>query len=127
MARVLVIDDEELVRTTISEVLRTAGHAVTAVENGTAALAHLDEEDANPDVIFCDIRMPEMGGVEFLRLLSLRQYGGAIVLISGLDKMTVDVARALATYRKLNIRGQIQKPLYVDDLLAAVDEALRPA
>lgn len=127
MAYILAIDDEELVRFTIGEVLGSAGHLVTTVGNGVEAFDHLDRINPAPDVILCDLNMPEMGGVEFLRQLALRDYAGPVLIISGLDNVTLDVAQALAQYRQLNVCGHIQKPFSPEAIEAAVEKALGQA
>ena len=124
MTHVLAIDDEDLARFTIREILEDGGFSVTTAANGIEAFDCLDRMDAPPDVILCDLRMPEMGGVEFLRQLALRKYRGAIIIISALDKLTVEVAEGLAKYREVNVRGRLSKPFAPDDLIDAVRRAL---
>ena len=122
MARVLVIDDEELVRNSMRELLDGHGHEVIVAADGFESLALL-ERGLHPDVIFCDIEMPGMGGVEFLRRLSEMEIDCAVVVISGLDPITVDVASGMAEYRGLRVLGHIHKPFEAKSVLAYVDEA----
>jgi len=124
MAHVLVIDDEDLARFTIGEILEDCGFSVTAAVNGIEAFGCLDRMDNPPDVILCDLRMPEMGGVEFLRQLALRKYAGAVIIVSGLDELTAEVAEGLAKYREINVRGRLSKPFAPDELVAAVRRVL---
>ncbi len=65
MARVLVVDDDAMIRSYIDMALKEEGHEVLAAEHGAAALKVL--EAANPDVILLDMRMPTMDGWEFAR------------------------------------------------------------
>lgn len=62
-ARVLVVDDDPLITTILRRSLRREGHAVTAEEGGGAAIRRLEKDD-NFDVIFCDLLMPEVSGIE---------------------------------------------------------------
>lgn len=63
IARVLVIDDDPLITTTLRRSLRREGHAVEAEEGGQAAIGRL-ESDGDFDVILCDLLMPEPSGVD---------------------------------------------------------------
>ena len=120
MARILVIDDEELARFTFREILEGEGHDVATASNGLEALAHLDRVAAPPDILLCDLSMPEMGGVDLLRHLAERNYEGAIVLVSGLDELTIEVAEGMARYRELNVAGKIHKPATPEAIVEVV-------
>lgn len=67
MAKVLVVEDEEQLRLNISEQLELDDHQVESATNGVEALALLSS--FLPDLILCDIMMPEMDGLEFVRVL----------------------------------------------------------
>jgi len=67
MARILIIDDEELVRFTVREILGVAGHDVVEATNGAEALEKLAAGEPTIDAVICDIEMPEMDGYEFVR------------------------------------------------------------
>ena len=62
--RVLVVDDEETIRTAIARFLSSRGYQVVAEESGAAALTRLGKEKF--DIMLCDVRMPEMSGLEVL-------------------------------------------------------------
>lgn len=81
MAKVLVVDDEELARFTIREILETAGHEVEEAENGVEALAL---QSAGPfDLVITDIIMPEKEGLETIIELKQRNPSLNIIAISG--------------------------------------------
>jgi DNA-binding response OmpR family regulator len=63
--RILVVDDEETARLTLSQILRLEGYAVRSVDGGEAALAALIEHDY--DLMILDLNMPGMGGMEVLK------------------------------------------------------------
>ena len=63
VARVLVIDDDPLITTILRRSLRREGHAVEAEEGGQAAIGRLEQDD-DFDVIFCDLLMPGLSGIE---------------------------------------------------------------
>ena len=62
--KILIVDDERAIRNSLKEILGDEGYEVDTAENGAAALAMVDKEKYN--VIFCDIKMPEMDGTEVL-------------------------------------------------------------
>jgi len=108
--KVLVVDDNQFSRTVVIKALRKIGveHTATAAD-GRQALTHLEVEPA--DVVVCDLNMPEMDGVEFLRHLAASDFGGGILLVSGEDKRILDTAENLAAAHKLNVLGAVEKPV----------------
>jgi CheY-like chemotaxis protein len=86
MTRILVIDDERLLRAPVASVLRHAGYEVDCAGSGEEALQLL--ESARPDLILLDLMMPGMGGLGFLRRLRADERWAAvpvIVLSAGSD------------------------------------------
>lgn len=120
MARVLVIDDEELARFTIREILETAGFEVDEAENGRVGI---EKQQATPfDLIITDIIMPEKEGVETIIDLKQDFPDLKIIAISGGGR-----TRNL-DFLKLSERfgaGKIlSKPFTEGQLLDAVNEIL---
>lgn len=66
MKKVLCIDDSLLIRTELKKLLEKNGYQVLEADNGKKALDVLNQEK-NIDLIFCDVNMPEMNGIEFVR------------------------------------------------------------
>ena len=83
-AQILLVDDEPLLLRALSNTLRNAGHEVTAVDDGTAALEILLSSRAF-DLVFCDVMMRGMTGMDLLRVLQERapQRVSRIVFMSG--------------------------------------------
>ncbi|MBB4265859.1 EAL domain-containing response regulator [Roseospira visakhapatnamensis] len=119
----LVVDDEAFMRTLISRVLKGLGAAtVIPCEDGRAAL---DIVPTGADVILCDLNMPGMDGVEFLRHLTQTPFMGAVVLISGEDQRVLSTAENLAKAHDLNVLGALSKPITpagLSDLLAKLGD-----
>ncbi|MEQ9220032.1 MAG: response regulator [Cyclobacteriaceae bacterium] len=67
MRRILVIEDEQLIRETLSDLLALMGYEVLQASNGIEGLAHARKESI--DIILCDVNMPEMNGYEVLKAL----------------------------------------------------------
>lgn len=102
MPRILVIDDDEMLRELLSVALEIDGHEVRAVEHGEAALATLDEW--SPDLIVVDLMMPVMDGLRFLRCLAERPAPPPALVLSAVGdqehEQEVRAAGAQAIIRK---------------------------
>ncbi len=117
--RVLVVDDEEGVRTVLQRLLSRIGYEVDAVGDATTALAMLSSTPTRFDLVLSDILMPDMNGLELATELLDAKNPVAIVLMTGFaDGATV--REATETF-KLPV---LRKPFEVDQLAAIVDEAL---
>src|SRR5437016_11355585 len=80
MTRVLVVDDEPGLRQSLGLLLTDAGFEVVAESNGRRALERATQEPF--DVILCDVRMPELDGLEFLRAYQKRDGGALVIMMS---------------------------------------------
>lgn len=119
--RVLLIDDDELVRATISNCLLSAGYEVAQAADGKLGLAAF--KAGRCDLVIVDILMPEKEGIETIR--EMRQLDGAlpIIAISGGGKaMNVDFLTAAKAF---GATATLAKPFSRDVLLERVAEALR--
>lgn len=117
--RVLLLDDDELMLEIGDEMLRSLGaDAVYCAQNGEQGLALLDTCAEPPDLLVCDLRMPGMDGIEFLRHVSLRGYGGDVVLLSGVSSGVLKSAERLAREHGLNFLGVLEKPPAREQLAA---------
>jgi len=67
MTRVLIVDDEDIARISLAEILRLEGYSIKAVGSGEAAVEILKNEPF--DVMVLDLKMPGMGGIDVLRVL----------------------------------------------------------
>ncbi len=81
MARVLVVDDEELIRLTLTQALEQDGHSVTEASDGDECLAKMREDPA--DVVVTDILMPNKEGLETIAELRRLYSSVKIIAISG--------------------------------------------
>ena len=88
MSKILIVDDERAIRSTLSEILQHEGYKVDVAKNGDDGLARYA---ATPyDVVLCDIKMPKMDGIEFLDKARLVNPDIPIIMISGHG--TIDTA-----------------------------------
>jgi EAL domain-containing protein (putative c-di-GMP-specific phosphodiesterase class I)/CheY-like chemotaxis protein len=109
--KTLLVDDEPFALKLLARQLDNLG--VTEVDCRDSALDALAllETGAAVDLVFCDLQMPEMDGVEFLRHLARIGYAGAVVLVSGEDERILKTAEKLAVARQLNVLGALHKPV----------------
>jgi EAL domain-containing protein (putative c-di-GMP-specific phosphodiesterase class I)/CheY-like chemotaxis protein len=117
---VMVVEDHEFQRRTTLQILANLGAGgLLEAADGDGALALLGA-DPRPDIVICDLDMPGMDGVEFLRHVSELRAGTAIVIASGLDESVLRSAEATARGYGLEVLGAIRKPLTARLLLQAV-------
>ena len=116
VSRILVIDDDEGVRESMSRMLRGAGYAVETAETGEAGLA-LARRNAF-DVILSDMRMPEMSGIDVLQKLREQRVDSAFIVMTGFG--TVETA---VEAMKLGAVDFVQKPFFREELLMRVRSA----
>lgn len=117
MAKILVIDDERSIRNTLKDILDFEGYTVVLAENGKQGLDVA--VNGNFDLIFSDIKMPEMDGIELLNALHVAEVESPIVMISGHGNIetAVECIRAGAF-------DFIEKPIDLNRLLVTVKNAL---
>ena len=118
--RILVVDDERAIRNSLKEILTDEGFEVDAAEDGTVALQMVEKEKYN--LIFCDIKMPNMDGMEVLDRIKAMGVEAAIVMISGHG----DIETAVECIKK-GAFDFIQKPLDLNRILITIKNATEMA
>ncbi|PSJ17603.1 EAL domain-containing response regulator [Nitrosomonas supralitoralis] len=125
--RVLVLDDDKFMLKFVSHLLRELGVSeVLVAEDGRAGLCVLSAQVTSVDLLICDIEMPEMDGIEFLRNIADQNYKGKIVLFSGVSHDLLKATERLAIARGLNVIGILSKPVTVDSLTTVLEQLLIP-
>jgi len=117
MAKILVIDDERSIRNTLKDILEFEKHQVSLAENGKTGLEAA--QNAIFDLIFSDIKMPEMDGIELLGHLLEKGIEAPIVMISGHG----NIETAVECIKK-GAFDFIEKPIDLNRLLITVRNAL---
>lgn len=118
-ARILVVEDNELIRAEVATILSLEGFEVVEAENGRDGLDRLAEK--RPDLILSDLMMPEMDGFAFLEAARVNTLWASIpfvILSARSDGEAVEQALALGA------RRYVTKPVDVEALLAIVTYAL---
>lgn len=111
--KVLIIDDEIEVATLLAEAVKMDGHEPIVAHDGPKGLALLNEH--RPDVVFLDIQMPEMDGIDVLRRIRANDTKLPVVLITGHA-----VSRELEEARRLGVMEVIEKPSFFMHLRGAL-------
>ena len=114
--KILIIDDERSIRNSLKEILVDEGYDVDLAENGAQGCAMADKEKYS--VIFCDIKMPEMDGLEVLEKLHQIGVDAAVVMISGHGDINVAVECI-----KKGAFDFIPKPLDLNRILITIKNA----
>ena len=116
-AKVLVVDDEEVVRESYLRTLSGVRWNVKAALNGREALDIMEGETF--DVILLDIRMPEMDGIELLRRIKMRWPESQVVVITGYP--SIETAKEAV---RLGAYNYLAKPLGPEEIVEATTGAM---
>jgi two-component system nitrogen regulation response regulator NtrX len=116
-AKVLIIDDEEAIRSSLKMILEYEGYECVLAANGEAGLKIAERE--SPDLVFLDIKMPQMDGMEVLKRLKAPDGSLPVVMISG----HADIAIAFEA-SKLGAFDFLEKPLESERVLVVTRNAL---
>jgi DNA-binding response OmpR family regulator len=121
MASVLLTDDNPDIRQFVEFALTRAGHVVTAAPDGKAALKLLETQQF--DVVVTDIVMPDIDGLELIRIIRKNNPGVKVIGMSGGGRgAAVDY---LEMAMRFGAAATLQKPFRPDELTAAVEAVLR--
>ncbi len=116
-ARVLIVDDEPSSLELLEVYLSEKGYEISCAVNGRECLRQMDE--AVPQVIVLDVRLPDMNGLDVLREIKARKNAPHVIIITAFHDMETTI-RAM----KFGAFDYIPKPIDVDDLEAAIKRAV---
>ena len=125
---VLLIDDEELVRTATAEMIRDLGHSVVEASGAAEALARLDQ-GLSVDVVVTDYKMPGMDGGELARRIMQTHPNTPVLLITGYAGPTedmVDLPRLAKPFGQAEIAAALEY-LFADDEKVVAFPGRRPS
>ncbi len=110
--RVLVVDDDPLQLAYVVALLKALSITnVATADNGTAAIAVLDQPDHGLDLIISDLMMPTMDGFDFLWQLAYRQSNIPVIIMSAQTSEVIHSAELVAQLKFLRLVGSLQKPV----------------
>ncbi len=114
--RVLVVDDEQVIRSSFNRVLSENGYTVNAASDGRSALDRLQRESF--DLAFVDLRMPGIPGMDVVRSIRSNQPKVQVVIITGYG-----TEEAAQTASELGVVDFVAKPLAPDDIKGLAGKA----
>jgi putative two-component system response regulator len=115
---VLVVDDEDVIRDTLAEILEAQGYPVQTASNGAEALEAIQESP--PSIVVTDVHMPRMTGVELVEQLHELGYDPPIVVVTGTMRNADEVMEVMA------VDECILKPFDINTLLDAIERLRCP-
>ena len=123
MAKILVVDDELLLRVMLKDALEGAGHAVVLAENGRVAMDRAKAD--RPDLILMDIMMPDLDGYDTCKLMKTDPAltDLPVILISATAEPRGVVDRA----KQVGAVAVLSKPVPVDKLQQVLAQTLKPS
>jgi two-component system response regulator HydG len=116
-ASVLIVDDEEIVRRSHLRSLESTGCQAEAAEDGHKALRAM--EDHPFDVVLLDLRMPDLDGMDVLKIIKERWPESEVVVITGFP--TIESAKKAV---RLGAQNYIAKPIGPEDVVKAANDAM---
>jgi CheY-like chemotaxis protein len=116
---ILVVEDDQDLRDTLTEALEQEGYAVTPARDGAEALSQLKSLRQPPDLILLDLQMPNMNGVEFRgEQLKIKELAGIPVALLTADSEGEQKAASMKT-------AFLRKPLKLPQLLSAIPRVIQ--
>lgn len=123
--KILVLDDDAFMLKLLAGMLVKLGYSsVMTCESGAAGLAWLDAPNDPPHLILLDLNMPEMDGIEFVRMLVERAYTGSLILVSGEDERMLHMAEKLVQAHQIRVLGYMNKPVSLAGLSALIERSM---
>jgi len=117
MAKILVIDDEKSIRSTLKEILEYEKYEVILAASGPEGLEFIN--NGKYDIVLCDIKMPEMDGIEVLEKIQLSGADTQVIMISGHGNIDTAVSAI-----KKGAYDFIEKPLDLNRMLITIRNAM---
>ena len=124
--KLLLVDDDYIMHRVMTVMLNDLGiSGVLNAMSGPTALEILQDNSGTIDVVICDLNMPEMDGVEFIRHLAKMKFSGSLILTSGEDLRILKTVEKLSIEHDLHVLGVLEKPATptkLSELLDSLDQ-----
>lgn len=119
--KIMLIDDEPFVLKLLGLQLNNLGFTeVVSFSGGKQALSILECDTTAFDLVICDLQMPEMDGIVFVRNLADIGYRNGLILVSGEEERILTTVAKLANSHKLDVLGVLEKPVLSESLMALI-------
>ena len=119
MGKILIVDDSSLIRNVVSKAAKSLGHEVVTAENGEAGLDAL--QVSKPDIIFSDVNMPVMGGLEMVENIKNSEEFKFIPIVM---LTTENNSELKAKGKALGVKAWMLKPFNEDKFIKALKKLL---
>ncbi len=127
MTEILLVEDEPLQLKLLARTLNGLGYTqLIGCSTATAALATLSSAERNIGLIMLDLNLPEVDGVEFLRMLAARRTDIPVVLVSGEDERLIETAARFGASQHITVLGSVPKPVWPAELKAVLERWEKP-
>ncbi|HMB74826.1 MAG TPA: response regulator transcription factor [Kiloniellaceae bacterium] len=122
MPRILVVEDDDMIRERLLKALKYEGYEVAGAENGAVALRLM--EQFQPDLVIADVLMPDVGGFDFVSVLRSKADTRVvpIIIVTALSERL-----SQREFMELGVDDYLTKPFHIEELLRAVRTQLRKA
>lgn len=122
---VLIVDDDQFQVDFVSDLLTDLGvKKIIAANGGKQGLAAFDSASVKPDLLLCDIQMPDIDGFEFMSAMRDREFKGGVILMSGQSSRVLHSASLVAQLSRQNFLGNIEKPVSKEALVDKIKNIL---
>lgn len=118
MTKILVVDDAAFIRMRVEKFLQRQGFDVFLAEDGTSGLESFKKE--KPDIIFLDVTMPDISGMEVLKQIKEIDKDAKVVMLTNIDQQDT-IMEAV----KLGAKGFMKKPFEEEKLLDKINKLLK--
>ncbi len=119
MIRILLAEDDDVMRQYLARALEKSGYSVASVDRGTAALVLLEAGEPF-DLLLTDIVMPELDGIELAQKAAIMRPDLRVMFITGFSAVSLKAGQTMPNARVLS------KPFHLRDLVLEVDRLFTP-
>jgi CheY-like chemotaxis protein len=122
---VLIVDDDEFQVDFVSSLLNDIGVSkIMTANGGKAGLLAFDNAQAMPDLLLCDIQMPDIDGFEFMKKMGERRFTGGVIIMSGQGSRIMQSAALVAQLSRQNFLGNIAKPVNKEAIVEKIQQMI---
>lgn len=120
---IIIVDDSETIRIVMDAILQelSIGEIHTCSSGETTLLSIRSRPDYF-NLIFVDLNMPNMDGMELIRHLGNEKFKGGIIIASGMDKRVINLASDIAKQNQVHLIGSLHKPITTEKIKVAIDK-----